>query len=129
MDTTKRCNNGQDYLVKTYEGRVETEDIKKDLAKKQHGFFIKKRPERNVSLRGSRFGGTYEHIRCRDYRKPTSCPCTIKTNRKRRRPPKRKRALEYQPGEMPSPEKVSKKARVEENDDDDIFEDAFEACL
>jgi len=30
---------------------------------------------------------------------------------------------------MPSPEKVSKKARVEENDDDDIFEDAFEACL
>ena len=77
MDTTKRCNNGQDYLVKTYEGRVETEDIKKDLAKKQHGFFIKKRPERNVSLRGSRFGGTYEIIRCRDYRK-FSCPCTIK---------------------------------------------------
>jgi len=53
----------------------------------------------------------------------------IKTNKKRGRPAKRKRALEYQPGEMPSPEKVSKKTRVEENDDDDIFEDAFEACL
>ena len=53
----------------------------------------------------------------------------IKTNKKRGRPAKRKRALEYQPGEMPSPEKVSKEARVEENDDDDIFEDAFEACL
>ena len=29
---------------------------------------------------------------------------------------------------MPSPEKVSKEAGVEENDDDDIFNDAFEAC-
>ena len=53
----------------------------------------------------------------------------IKTNAKRGRPAKRKRALEYQPGEMPSPEKMSKGARVEENDDEDIFNDAFEACL
>ena len=53
----------------------------------------------------------------------------IKTNAKRGRPAKRKRALEYQPGEMPSPEKVSKEARVEENDDEDIFTDAFEDCL
>jgi len=30
---------------------------------------------------------------------------------------------------MSSPEKVSKKTRVEENYDEDIFEDAFEACL
>jgi len=30
---------------------------------------------------------------------------------------------------MSSPEKMSKEARVEENDDEDIFEDAFEACL
>ena len=52
-----------------------------------------------------------------------------KSNAKRGRPPKRKRALEYQPGEMPSPEKVSKEAHVEENDDEDIFEDAFEDCL
>ena len=78
LDTTKRCNNGQDYLVRTYQGRVETEDIKKGLVKMRHGYFIKKRPERNISLRGSRFGGTYEHMRCHDYRKPTSCPCTIK---------------------------------------------------
>jgi hypothetical protein len=52
-----------------------------------------------------------------------------KTNAKRGRPAKTKRALEYQPGEMPSPEKVSKEARVKENDDEEIFEDAFEACL
>ena len=31
----------------------------------------------------------------------------IKANAKRGRPAKRKRALEYQPGEMPSPDKVS----------------------
>ena len=30
---------------------------------------------------------------------------------------------------MPSAEKVSKEARVEENDDEDIFNDAFEDCL
>ena len=30
---------------------------------------------------------------------------------------------------MPSPEKMSKEARVEENDDEDIFNDAFEAYL
>ena len=53
----------------------------------------------------------------------------IKSNAKRGRPAKRKGALEYQPGEMPSPEKVSEEARVEENDDEDIFNDAFEACL
>jgi len=51
------------------------------------------------------------------------------SNAKRGRPPKRKRALEYQPGEMPSPEKVSKEARVEENDEEGIFADTFEACL
>jgi hypothetical protein len=77
-------------------------------------------------------------MRCRDYRvlsDPTEtdpegkmCPCTIKIV-KRGRPGKGKKALEYQPGEMPSPEKVSKEARVEENDAEDIFEDAFEACL
>ena len=27
LGPTKRCDNGQDYLVKTYKGRVETEDI------------------------------------------------------------------------------------------------------
>ena len=53
----------------------------------------------------------------------------MRANKKRGRPGKRKKALEYQPGEMPSPEKVSKKARVEENDAEDIFEDACEACL
>jgi hypothetical protein len=46
------------------------------------------------------------------------------------RPGKRKRALEHQPGEMPSPEKVSK---AEENDDgtddEDIFEDTVEGLL
>lgn len=50
-------------------------------------------------------------------------------NAKHGRPAKRKRTLEYQPGEMPSPEKVSKEARVEENDEEDIFADTFEACL
>ena len=50
-------------------------------------------------------------------------------NAKRGRPPKRKRALEYQPGEMPSPEKVSNEARVEGNDEEGIFADTFEACL
>jgi len=30
---------------------------------------------------------------------------------------------------MSSPDKMSKEARVEENYDEDIFEDAFEACL
>ena len=132
LDTTKRCNNGQDYLVRTYQGRVETEDIKKYLVELQQGCFYRKRKERNISLRGSRFGGTYEHMRCRDYRKhivPEKVRQHIKTNKKRGRPAKRKRALEYQPGEMPSPEKVSKEARVEENDDEDIFNDAFEACL
>ena len=52
------------------------------------------------------------------------------SNAKRGRPPKRKRALEHQPGEMPSPEKVSK---AEENDDgtddEDIFEDTVEGLL
>ena len=51
------------------------------------------------------------------------------SNAKRGRPAKRKRALEYQPGEMPSPDKVSKEARVEENDEEGIFADTFEACL
>ena len=37
LDTTKRCNNGQDYLVRTYQGRVETEDIKKYLVELQQG--------------------------------------------------------------------------------------------
>ena len=50
-------------------------------------------------------------------------------NAKRGRPAKRKRALEYQPGEMPSPKKVSKEARVEGNDDEDIFVGTFEVCL
>ena len=53
----------------------------------------------------------------------------MKANAKRGRPAKRKRALEYQPGEMPSPEKVSNEARVEGNDDEDVFADTFEACL
>ena len=54
----------------------------------------------------------------------------MKANAKRGRPAKRKRALEYQPGEMPSPDKVSKEARVEGNDDEKgIFADTFEACL
>ena len=50
-------------------------------------------------------------------------------NAKRGRPAKRKRALEYQPGEMTSPDEVSKEARVEENDEEGIFADTFEACL
>ena len=54
---------------------------------------------------------------------------SIKANAKRGRPAKRKRALEYQPGEMPSPEKVSNEARVEGNDEEDIFADTIEACL
>ena len=41
------------------------------------------------------------------------------------RPAKRKRALEYQPDEMPSPEKASKETCVEENDDEEIVEDTF----
>jgi len=45
--------------------------------KKQHGFFHEKRPEQNISLRRSRFGGTYEHIRCLDAKK-YSCQCSIK---------------------------------------------------
>ena len=63
------------------------------------------------------------------YTVPEKMRQNIKSNAKRGRPAKRKRALEYQPGEMPSPEKVSNEARVEENDDEDIFEDAFEDCL
>ena len=51
------------------------------------------------------------------------------SNAKRGRPAKRKRALEYQPGEMPSPEKVSNEARVEGNDEEGIFADTFEVCL
>ena len=71
--------------------------------------------------------------RCNDFcsvhRPREDAPTHFKSNAKRGRPAKRKRALEYQPGEMPSPEKMSKEARVEENDDEDIFNDAFEACL
>ena len=63
------------------------------------------------------------------YTIPETMQQHMKANKKRGRPSKRKKALEYQPGEMPSPEKVSKKARVEENDAEDIFEDACEACL
>ena len=57
------------------------------------------------------------------YTVPEKMRQNIKSNAKRGRPAKRKRALEYQPGKMSSPEKL------EENDDEDIFEDAFEACL
>ena len=57
----------------------------------------------------------------------------MNSNAKRGRPAKRKRALEHQHGGMSSPEKVSKEARVEENDDyindEDIFEDTFEDRL
>jgi hypothetical protein len=75
----KREGNGSVYHVKTYEERVETERIKEDLVKLGHGYFIKKKPEKNYSARGSRFGGTHEIIRCRDYPKSaSSCPCTIK---------------------------------------------------
>ena len=191
---SKRCDNGQAYLVKTYKGRVETEEIMEYLSRLLHGYFHKQRPEQNISLRESRFGGTStttmvnsqvlmtgnssqptsisagSYLR-RTYRSPAfhtavyalngggknrldisrlvhvntftprqrsllstlsqrRCANTpSKSNAKRGRPPKRKRALEYQPGEMPSPEKVSKEARVEENDDEDIFKDAFEECL
>ena len=62
----KREGNGSAYHVKTYEERVETERIKEDLVKLGHGYFIKKRPEKNYSARGSRFGGTHEIIRCRE---------------------------------------------------------------
>ena len=43
-------------------------------------------------------------------------------NKKRGRPSKTKRA--YEPGEMPSPEKVRKSARVEENneEEDQVFD-------
>ena len=55
---SKRCDNGQAYLVKTYDGRVETEEIMEYLLRLLHGYFHKKRPEQNISLRESRFGGT-----------------------------------------------------------------------
>jgi len=38
-----------EYHVKTYEERVETERIKEDLVKLGHGYFIKKRPEKNCA--------------------------------------------------------------------------------
>ena len=73
--------------MKTYKGRVETEEIKKDLVRFQHGYFVYKEKEKNFIRSGNRFGGTYEHIRCRDFRvesDPTEtdpegkkCPCTI----------------------------------------------------
>ena len=46
------------------------------------------------------------------------------SNATRGRPAKSKRALEYQPGEMPSPEQVRKSARVEENneEEDQVFD-------
>ena len=88
-----------------------------------------KRPEQNISLRESRFGGTSTTTIFAQYTVPEKMRQHIRANAKRGRPAKRKRALEYEPGEMPSPEKVSKEARVEENDDEDIFEDTFEACL
>ena len=45
-------------------------------------------------------------------------------NRKRGHPSKTKRTYERQPGEMPSPEKVRKSARVEENneEEDQVFD-------
>ena len=45
-------------------------------------------------------------------------------NRKRGRPSKAKSAKALQPGEMPSPEKVRKSARVEENneEEDQVFD-------
>jgi len=88
LDTTKRCNNGH-ALLKTFKGRVETKEIKEYLLRHKYGYFINKEKEKNLGLRTSRFGGTYEHIRCRDYRKPSSfedgfpifCPCSIKIAR------------------------------------------------
>ena len=48
----------------------------------------------------------------------------LTANRKRGRPSKTKSAYERQPGEMPSPEKVRKSARVEENneEEDQVFD-------
>ena len=45
-------------------------------------------------------------------------------NKKRGHPSKTKSAYERQPGEMPSPEKVRKSARVEENneEEDQVFD-------
>ena len=43
-------------------------------------------------------------------------------NKKRGHPSKTKSAYERQPGEMPSPEKVRKSARVEENNEEEKIE-------
>ena len=39
LDAIKRYPNGIHHLLKTYEGRVETERIKEDLVKLQHRYF------------------------------------------------------------------------------------------
>ena len=55
-----------------YSGRVETEDIKKDLQMRRHGIFVNKRPEQPKSSGPT----TSEEIRCKDFRK-CGCPCYV----------------------------------------------------
>ena len=55
---------------------------------------------------------------------PHDMQLRMTANRKRGRPSKAKSAYERQPGEMPSPEKVRKSARVEETneEEDQVFD-------
>ena len=55
---------------------------------------------------------------------PDDMQYRMPANRKRGHPSKTKSAYERQPGEMPSPEKMPKSARVEENneEEDQIFD-------
>ena len=55
---------------------------------------------------------------------PDDMQLRMTANKKRGRPSKTKSAYERQPGEMPSPEKVRKSARVEENneEEDQVFD-------
>ena len=66
--------NGEHHIVKTDQGRVETERIEENLLKSDHRYFINKNPEQIICLRGIRIGSACKFMRCRDYRKPTSCP-------------------------------------------------------
>ena len=55
---------------------------------------------------------------------PLDMQLRMTANRKRGRPSKAESAKARQPGEMPSPEKVRKSARVEENneEEDQVFD-------
>ena len=67
LDTTPRVIDGDPFTVTKYSGRVETEEIMKDLMTSRYGLFYKKWPEQVSTV-----GGTSEIIRCRDYQKERS---------------------------------------------------------